>query len=266
MVIVVILPLTQLLVKQVDIVADAVLVEQLVELLVVDAMGAFHLPVETRGPRPDVHVPDVSRLEVLVELRLELGAVVGLHHVDAKRQTSKNFVDEQDRRALIARIVDLQHTNPSAIVDGRELKEPASRAGNSFQELHIQLQSMAGLRLFVALPALAVRLVLLIRRQPRHAVPRQDAMHRRDRDGDLVEPMQVGRDAASPEVIVRAQVEDTDHLPRGDSRRPLRRSRPIAEAGVTVVGVATLLFVERLPGNAEPAADPGDVSLVGRLP
>jgi hypothetical protein len=45
MVIVVILPLTQLLVEQVDIVADAVLVEQLIELLVVDSMGAFDLPV-----------------------------------------------------------------------------------------------------------------------------------------------------------------------------------------------------------------------------
>jgi len=43
-------------------------------------------------------------------------------------------------------------------------------------------------------------------------------------------------------------------------------TRPIAEAGVSVVGVATLPLGERLPGHAEPAADPGDVSLVGRLP
>ena len=37
-VIVVVLPLAQLLVEQVDVVGDAVLVEQLVELLVVDAV------------------------------------------------------------------------------------------------------------------------------------------------------------------------------------------------------------------------------------
>ena len=59
-----------------------------------------------------------------------------------------------------------------------------------------------GLRLLVALPALAVRLVLLIRREPRHAMPRQDAMHRGHRDRDLVEATQVRRDAACAEVIV----------------------------------------------------------------
>ena len=40
MIIVVILPLTQLLVEQVDVVRDAVAIEQLVELLVVHAMSA----------------------------------------------------------------------------------------------------------------------------------------------------------------------------------------------------------------------------------
>jgi hypothetical protein len=69
-----------------------------------------------------------------------------------------------------------------------------------------------GLRLLVALPALAIRPVLLIRRKPRHAVPRQDAMHRRHRDSDLVEPLQVGRDPARHEVVVLAQVED-DRVP-----------------------------------------------------
>jgi hypothetical protein len=78
---------------------------------------------------------------------------------------------------------------------------------------------VAGLRLLTPLPALAVRLVLLIRRQPSHAVPRQDAMHRGDRDGDLVEPMQVGRDPASPEVIVLAQVSVASYSRLLDRRR-----------------------------------------------
>jgi hypothetical protein len=87
------------------------------------------------------------------------------------------------------------------------------------------------------------------------------------RDSDLVEPLQVGRDPARPEVVVLAQVEDlADHLPRRRSRRPLRRPRAVAQASLTVVGVTPLPFVERLPGNAEPPADPGDVSLVARLP
>ena len=40
-VIVVVLPLAKLVVEEVDVVADAVFVEQLIELLVVDAMRAF---------------------------------------------------------------------------------------------------------------------------------------------------------------------------------------------------------------------------------
>jgi hypothetical protein len=45
MVIVVVLPLPQLLVEQMNIVRDAVLVEELTELLIVDAMRALDLPV-----------------------------------------------------------------------------------------------------------------------------------------------------------------------------------------------------------------------------
>jgi len=75
-VIVIVLPLTQLLVEEMDVVADAVLVEELVELLVVHAMRALHLPIEMRGARANVHVPDVEPLEVPVKLRLELSAIV----------------------------------------------------------------------------------------------------------------------------------------------------------------------------------------------
>ena len=169
-------------------------------------------------------------------------------------------------RALVARVVDLQDANPGAIVDGRELIEPASRARDSLEELHVELQPVAGLRLLVALPALAVRLMLLIRRQPIHPVPLQDAMHRGARDLDAMEPVQIRRDPARSEVIVLAQVEDlADHLARRRSRRSLRRPRPIAQAGVAVLGVSPLPLVERLPGNAEPAADAGDILLVCRL-
>ena len=45
MVIVVILPLTQLLVEQMDVIGDAVLVEQLVELLIIHAMRALDFTV-----------------------------------------------------------------------------------------------------------------------------------------------------------------------------------------------------------------------------
>jgi hypothetical protein len=44
-VIVVVLPFAQLLVEQVDVVRDATVVQQLIELLVVNSVRAFDLPV-----------------------------------------------------------------------------------------------------------------------------------------------------------------------------------------------------------------------------
>ena len=58
-----------------------------------------------------------------VKLRLELDAVVGLHHVHPKRQAGHDVVHEENGRALIERVVDLQDANAGAIVDGRELIE-----------------------------------------------------------------------------------------------------------------------------------------------
>ncbi len=57
-VVVVILPFAQLVIEQVDVVADAVGVEELAELLVVDPMRALDLPIQARRARPDVDVPD----------------------------------------------------------------------------------------------------------------------------------------------------------------------------------------------------------------
>src|SRR5262249_32455983 len=153
------------------------------------------------------------------------------------------------------RVVDLQDANPGAIVDRRELIQPAARARDPLEKLHVQLQSVTGLGLLVALPALAARLVLLIRRETRHAMPRQDAVHRGGRDSDLVEAMQIRRDPACAEVIVLAQIENfTDDLPRRCARRPLRCPRAITEAGVSVFDVTPLPLVERFPRDPEPTA------------
>jgi hypothetical protein len=96
----------------VNVIADAVLVEELVELLVIDAMRALHLAIKAWRARADVDVPDVSRLEMPVELRLEFGAVVSLHDVYAERQPAHDLVDELHGRALVARVVDFQDANP----------------------------------------------------------------------------------------------------------------------------------------------------------
>jgi len=65
--IVVVLPLAQLLVKQMNVVGDSVLVQELVELLVIDTVGAFHLAVQVRCPGAYVGVADIQVRQVPVE-------------------------------------------------------------------------------------------------------------------------------------------------------------------------------------------------------
>jgi len=86
-VIVVVLPLPQLLVEQVNVVGDAVLVQELIELLVVDAVRSLHLAVQMRCSRPDVEMADVQGLEAPVRVRVEFAPAVGLHDLDAEQQS-----------------------------------------------------------------------------------------------------------------------------------------------------------------------------------
>ena len=191
---------------------------------------------------------DVLRLEMPVEFGLELGAVVGLDDEHSKRQTTEHFVDEPDGGALVARVVDLQDPNSGAIVNGGELIEPPARPGNSFQELHIELQSVTRQWLLIALPPFPVRSVFLIRRQTVQAMPLEDAMHRGHRDRDVMEPEQIRCDPARSEVIVLAEIENlADYVAGCRSRRPPRRPRPIAQPGVAVLRTPPLPFVEPFP-------------------
>jgi hypothetical protein len=46
-------------------------------------------------------MPDVATFQMPVELRLKLGAVVGLHHADTKGQAPPHVIKELYRRALV---------------------------------------------------------------------------------------------------------------------------------------------------------------------
>ena len=149
-------------------------------------------------------MPDVATLEVPMELRLEFCAVVGLHDMYAKWQTAQYLVDELDGSALGAGVEDLEDSNPRAIVNRRELEQSPAGTWNSLKELHIYLQAMPWDELLVALPASAIRAMLLIGRQTIHPVSRQNAMDRGSCDQDLMKPMQVRGDASGPEMILLA--------------------------------------------------------------
>jgi len=162
MVIVVVLPFAKLFIEESDVVADAVAVQELIKLLVINAVRALDFSVQMRRPRPNVHMANIAFFEVPVELRLKLCAIVGLHDEDAEWQPPTHFVDELDGCPLRARIKQLQHTNARAVVDRCELVEPPPRARDPLQELHVELESMARLRLFVPLPSCPIRAMLLI--------------------------------------------------------------------------------------------------------
>src|SRR5215469_6812002 len=116
---------------------------------------------------------DILFLEVPVEAGLELGAIVRLDDQDSKGEPPDNLVHEADGRRLVAGIVDLEHPNARAVVDGRELIEAPSRACNPLKELHVHLYAMPGLKLLVSLPGPDSGPKLLVGRQPVHTVTDQ---------------------------------------------------------------------------------------------
>ena len=127
-----------------------------------------------------------------VESCLEFGAVVGLDDFDFEGQSPQDVVDELDGGLLIALRVDPQHAQPSAVVDrgelvvlappprssrgtGRAAGSGAGRAagggagcggGQRFDELDVDLDPVAGLLFFVALPLAVAPLVALRGGQP----------------------------------------------------------------------------------------------------
>ena len=97
-----------------------------------------------------------------MEPRLELCAVVSLQDEHAEREPFSYGIEESDRCALVARIVDLQYSDARTVVDSGELVEPLTCSRDALEELHIHLEPMARLGFLVPFPAFTVRLVLLI--------------------------------------------------------------------------------------------------------
>ena len=99
-----VLPLLQPFVEELGRVDDDS-VEPAIELLAVDAVGSLHLSVQTRGERADVDVANAAVKDVPVELRLELGSVVGLDRLDVEGELLQHIVDELDGGLLVEPVV-----------------------------------------------------------------------------------------------------------------------------------------------------------------
>ncbi len=68
MVIVIVFPLSQVLVKELDVVGNPTLIEHLIKLLIVHAMRALHFPVEVGGAWSNIHMANVFGFEMPVKL------------------------------------------------------------------------------------------------------------------------------------------------------------------------------------------------------
>ena len=119
------LPLGQPLL-QIDI---ALVAQELIELLLIRAMGALDFPVQLWGVGLDVDVLDAVVREVPMKQRLELMAAVGAHRVNAGGNRPDHVVYEGDGVLLCVSPVDAERADPGGIIDRRVLVATDSLPG-----------------------------------------------------------------------------------------------------------------------------------------
>ena len=99
-VVVEVLPLAELVVEDLGVINHDP-VQEPVELLGVDAMGALDLAVEPGRSRLDVDMADALVQDMPVEAGAELDPVVGLDDLHAEREPLQDVVQELDGRRLV---------------------------------------------------------------------------------------------------------------------------------------------------------------------
>jgi hypothetical protein len=160
---------------------------------------------------------------------------------------------------LVADIVDLEHTDARAVIDGRELIEASFGARDSLEEFHVDLQAMSGLWLLVSMPGTTCRLALLVDRQPVHSIADEYSMNGRTCHIHVVKAMQIAGDPSWSESVTLSQIQNLgDNRARRGPRRVKRCAGPIAQTTLTVALVSRSPFVEGLARKAEASAGLGD--------
>src|SRR5215472_4689990 len=112
------------------------------ELLVVDAMTAFHLAVLLRSSGLDVAHSDAELLAGEREDQRELRAVVDLDPPDRKRQFLLHVVQERQAGPLILPTIQPQDPDPRAVVNGGVLKP---REPSALHHFHVDLDRVTWL-------------------------------------------------------------------------------------------------------------------------
>src|SRR5918995_124869 len=120
MVVVEVFPFLELVVEHLGVVDNDPL-EEPVELLGVDAMGALDFAVESRGAWLDVDMAGAFVQHMPVEAGGELGPIVGLDDLDPEREALQHVVQELDGRLLVELGIDAQHAQAGGGIDGGEL-------------------------------------------------------------------------------------------------------------------------------------------------
>jgi hypothetical protein len=89
--------------------------QQLIELLLVGAVGPLYLAVELRRSRFDIRMSDTQVFNMTAELRLELMTTIGPDLLDTKRQLGNDVVNKGNRVLLRMAIVDLERSQPCVL-------------------------------------------------------------------------------------------------------------------------------------------------------
>ena len=97
------LPLFQFLVQ----VHIALVIQQLIELFVIRAVGSLDFAVELRRSRFDISMSDTQVFNMPMELRLELMTAISSDLLDTKRELGDDVVNKGNRVLLRMTIVNL---------------------------------------------------------------------------------------------------------------------------------------------------------------
>ena len=180
--------------------------EQLVEFLLIGAVGPLDFAVELWRSTFDIRVPDPEVFNMPMELGLELVAVVSPNFSNAEWKFLNDVVNKVDRVCLRVFAVDLKCPDTCRIVDCCVLEPPHLLAAFPFegQELDVYLDVVTWNLLLISL---GVQLAhSRASGQSIEAVAPEDAVDPCIRDFDAVITRQIPNDPDGSQVILAAQI------------------------------------------------------------